>query len=1211
MRCHVHAIPTVRSFGIALGVLVSLSRSVDAKGEEAFVIERSSATGWATFVSTREPNGFAVSARKDSETPGARDFMREYGSLFGVQDADRELAVRNERVDFLGHRHTTFGQIHRDVPVWGGEIKVHQNSRGQFVSTNGHFRPIKPTFSVVPMIGPVEAAEHARGSSVDENSEVESAELMIVDPGWYGDPAIGAHLAYYVVRALPSTGYREACFVDANTGHILDRWSLTEFGIDRRVHDGQAGVMLPGVLVRGEGDPQAAGPADANATYDYMGDFHGYFWRAFGRDGLDDAGSPMVATVNSGAAPCPNAYWTGMQSVFCFATASDDIVAHEFLHGVTQYTANLIYQNQPGQISEAYSDIFGELIDLFNGNAAFVGPPGGPPFWPTHPTGPGNDSANSLRGAACSTAPSYTGGVRWMMAEDAGAFSSAIRDMWNPTCLNHPDRANSPLQTCDQDDNGGVHSGSGIANHAFAMLTDGKLFNGRLVTGIGPIKAGAVWYRALTTYLTVASDFEDLYHALNAAAADLIGTFPNDPRTGFPSGGMFTLSDADQVREASLAVELNTEGRCGAAIALLDPTPPFPCPGADVLFADDFENGVNGWSVATTGPSGPPSVYDWIQRSGDLPFDRAGTVWYCADPTIGNCTSQNESAVHSLISPVISIPNGVDFVRLAFSHYMASEPTFDGGNVRARVNGGAWQLIPFTAFEQNPYSAFLRPFVLNNTNPLSGQPGWTGAGGGWGTTVMDLNGFVTGGETIELRFDFGKDGCNGVDGWYIDDVVVYDCPDCDQGGLADNLDYVRSFVSGPMGPIGFSAPRSVTIPHTARAASDVTLYFTASADLGEDAERFDIRINGVPIGSVFQSGSSDCPLWPSAATIVVPASLFNLAIGNNDATIEILPTSEVGAENCGNGYVNVAVRYSVDFEDTNGNSVIDACEDCQPNGVPDPIEIGTGASADCNANLNPDECDIAAGIETDANANGIPDVCDCSIPLPPVGAPDAACPGGCYVPRNRYLSIVPPPIPPRATGVALRVRFGPMPGPADCPNVRDFSAFDGVEMWVGPEVLMAGTIPSGVFELRATPLFRDWTTVPNGVLEVSDCNIVPCATYTIDAISDYCDPFFAPAYSSGVVLSTTAIWGDLVGANSALPPNGVVDFIDIAGIVDRFSNSWGSPSRPKCDVAPNRPANGVNVNINFLDIAAVVDAFKGFSYPFLGPSAPNVCAGTP
>jgi len=135
--------------------------------------------------------------------------------------------------------------------------------------------------------------------------------------------------------------------------------------------------------------------------------------------------------------------------------------------------------------------------------------------------------------------------------------------------------------------------------------------------------------RALTTYLTVASDFEDAYYALNQAAMDLVGTDQNDPRTGLPSGVPFTASDAQQVDKALLAVEMNTEGACGATVAVLDSTPPVLCgPPRTIIFADDFEGGLNGWTVSNTSP---PTSYDWLQTTDPLPFGRPGTA--CSWPT--------------------------------------------------------------------------------------------------------------------------------------------------------------------------------------------------------------------------------------------------------------------------------------------------------------------------------------------------------------------------------------------------------------------------------------------------------------------------------------------------------------------------------------------------------------------------------------------------
>ena len=46
----------------------------------------------------------------------------------------------------------------------------------------------------------------------------------------------------------------------------------------------------------------------------------------------------------------------------------------------------------------------------------------------------------------------------------------------------------------------------------------------------------------------------------------------------------------------------------------------------------------------------------------------------------------------------------------------------------------------------------------------------------WGESQIDLSKLgVKAGDTIRLRFDFGMDGCAGIDGWYVDDVKVRAC----------------------------------------------------------------------------------------------------------------------------------------------------------------------------------------------------------------------------------------------------------------------------------------------------------------------------------------------------------------------------------------------------------------------------------------------------
>jgi hypothetical protein len=231
--------------------------------------------------------------------------------------------------------------------------------------------------------------------------------------------------------------------------------------------------------------------------------------------------------------------------------------------------------------------------------------------------------------------------------------------------------------------------------------------------------------------------------------------------------------------------------------------------------------------------------------------------------------------------------------------------------------------------------------------------------------------------------------------------------------------------------------------------------------------------------------------------------------------------------------------------------------------------------------------------------------CNCAEPTAaPVAEAFGNCPGppACYPTKNRYLSFVPPTIPCGADSVALRVTLGPMPGAGDCPKVPDFSAYNGAQMWVGPEVIQ-GAMPTGVHRLQPTPHFDTWGGV-NGAVQVSDCNIVPCATYTVEAISDVDYPI--GPYSAPLVLTTTPKWGDIVGPGGT-PAGGTVDAIDVAEMVNRFRNISTAPPRSWCDLFSNNPTQGSKLNIDALDITVAVDAFRGRDYPFPGPTAPAPC----
>src|SRR5207245_9205176 len=65
-----------------------------------------------------------------------------------------------------------------------------------------------------------------------------------------------------------------------------------------------------------------------------------------------------------------NVFWDGSQMVYGDGdgtlferfTKCVDVIGHELTHGVTQYTARLVYHNQAGALNESISDVFGSMV---------------------------------------------------------------------------------------------------------------------------------------------------------------------------------------------------------------------------------------------------------------------------------------------------------------------------------------------------------------------------------------------------------------------------------------------------------------------------------------------------------------------------------------------------------------------------------------------------------------------------------------------------------------------------------------------------------------------------------------------------------------------------------------------------------------------------------------------------------------------------------
>ena len=208
-------------------------------------------------------------------------------------------------------------------------------------------------------------------------------------------------------------------------------------------------------------------------------------------------------------------------------------------------------------------------------------------------------------------------------------------------------------------DGGGVHSNSGIPNHAYALMVDGGTYNSQTITGIGLTKAAKIQYRALTTYLTSGSGFLDAYNALNQSCSDLTGT----------SG--ITVSDCAQVTAALQAVEMNSTWACPAAVAA-----PVMCPTGSptIAFQEDFEFENANW---VTDPS--DSVF-WGRTTGGAKLG----IWSLYGENVDVVSNHSAEMSSSVTVPA----GGRLYFDSAFEFENGGDTYFDGGVLEYSTNGG-------------------------------------------------------------------------------------------------------------------------------------------------------------------------------------------------------------------------------------------------------------------------------------------------------------------------------------------------------------------------------------------------------------------------------------------------------------------------------------------------------------------------------------------
>lgn len=692
------------------------------------------------------------------------NFLNTYKAIYSIANVDESLKDGLTTTDMYGLKHYVLQQYYKGVPIYDAELKFHFDKNENLNSINGNIIP-DITINHVPSFSKNNAGNIALRLLKAQNLNKSGKPLKIITNQLYFFPKglaqgyiTSKHLTYRI-EVRNDLDVREFLFVDAHSGKLIDQFTGIAHAIDRVLYEKT--VSESSVRWK-EGD---SFPGFLSIWQQNMvktsGHVYNFFKNAFGVISFDNADAQMIIINNNPDINCPNATWNGVSTNYCDGMGTDDIVAHEWGHAFTQYTANLIYSYESGALNESFSDIWGETIDILNNYED-------------------EDEDLSIRTGSNNS-------VRWKCGEDSEG--GIIRDMWDPTLHNNPGKVTDNQYYCEPGDNGGVHYNSGIPNHAYALIVDGGTYNGQTIAGIGFTKAVHIFWRALSEYLTQTSGFSTFADAIEASTTDLIGiNLEGLSTTETPaglSGEVITSADYNEVLKALLAVELRSENNCTFTTILSASDDLCEASTENPIFTEDWESGINAnWTITQL----PENAAGWEARewllTSNLPKDREGLAIYAPNPANGlgdGTTCDTQNGIIRLESPVITMPAASDGIfELAFNHNIASEAHYDGGNIKYSLDGITWTIVPSSAFTVNPYNDVLTTDNDNN-NPMVTEEAFSGIDensedSAWGQSVINLSDLgVVANSTIQLRWEFGSDGCNGKDGWYIDDIMIYKC----------------------------------------------------------------------------------------------------------------------------------------------------------------------------------------------------------------------------------------------------------------------------------------------------------------------------------------------------------------------------------------------------------------------------------------------------
>jgi len=477
-------------------------------------------------------------------------YMETVSRFFGLEPSRDGFSTRKSFSDQLGMNHARLQHLHRGVPVFGSEIFLHSDAAGALQLLNGQLvdhLDIDVTPSLAADQALQTALQHLGPASYRWDNPTEEAiikEVFDQSHTWRPQPALviapvngdfaGSDYRLAWKMLIPVDAPKPAnwvYFVDAKSGEVINyfnkmhpvtgtgaslysgtvsfetnfngsTYEMFDTGRNIKTYDAKSNTNAADDVLGTDSDNNW--PLNALVDAHWGGTkFHEYYQTVHGRNSFNGAGAQMTSRVHYNL-NWVNASWNGVEvrygdgdGVNSSALVTLDVAGHEWTHAVTDYESDLVYQGESGALNESWSDIFGETIEKYF-----------------------KDDGLWLIGEECWT---------------PGTSGDALRSMANPNSEGQPDTYGgtfwvNPAQWWN--DNGGVHTNSGVSNFAYYLLVNGgsgtnDIGNSYSVSSIGIADARAIFYLAQTTYLTSSSTFAAARTATENAASALFGSSSN------------------------------------------------------------------------------------------------------------------------------------------------------------------------------------------------------------------------------------------------------------------------------------------------------------------------------------------------------------------------------------------------------------------------------------------------------------------------------------------------------------------------------------------------------------------------------------------------------------------------------------------------------------------------------------------------------------